>query len=206
MRGRLAQLSIDALRYGQELSGLSTEELGFRLYAFGRRPSAPVIRSRLPTAEALEVFLGLAPDGPVRRRLEASWRASPTLGEWMAWRSRAPVRRGPVEPAGRFKLYVSPGWEELPEAFRAVVEVASESRGARAFKIAATPEGFCRPDKLVAYFDVLDDLRAVTERLAAHGEWAAHGVPFTAAATDDGLLSWGLDPPRATGRGAGASG
>jgi hypothetical protein len=200
---RPAELSIDALRYGEQLAGLSSEELGLRLYAFGRKPVSPVIRRRLRDAEALEAFLGLAPDGPLRRRLEASWRAVPGSGEWKVWRSRAPARRSSVEGAARFKLYVSPAWEHLPQALDAVVAYASGSSGARAFKIAATQESFSRPDKLVAYFDSLEELRAVAGRLAdERGNWTAHGVPFTAAVTSDGLLSWGLDPPRASGLGS----
>ena len=72
-----------------------------------------------------------------------------------------------------------------------------------ALKLAATPAGLCRPDKLVVYFVDLAGLRVVAGRLADRcGEWSVHLVPFTAAATSDGLLSWGIDPARATGLGS----
>jgi hypothetical protein len=69
---------------------------------------------------------------------------------------------------------------------------------ATAFKVGSTEQQLCRPDKLVAYFDSHAALRDTAASLAhaLHGA-DAHGVPFTAAITDDGLLSWGVDPPDA---------
>ena len=53
-----------------------------------------------------------------------------------------------------------------------------------------------RPDKLVAYFGSFEQLSLAAEQLARSLDGCpVHGVPFTAALTADGLLSWGLDPP-----------
>ena len=85
----------------------------------------------------------------------------------------------------------------LPSALAPAAEVLASTRSATAFKLGADLPGLCRPDKLVVYFDRLDDLRAVAEELRGRlAGQPAHGVPFTAAITDDGLLSWGADPPR----------
>jgi hypothetical protein len=48
----------------------------------------------------------------------------------------------------------------------------------------------------VAYFDGFERLAAAGERLRARLDGvAAHGVPFSAEISQDGLLSWGADPP-----------
>src|SRR5262249_3025563 len=57
--------------------------------------------------------------------------------------------------------------------------------------------GLLRPDKLVVYFHQLADLQRTAEEIERRlGGLPAHGVPFTAGISDDGLLSWGSDPPR----------
>jgi hypothetical protein len=53
-----------------------------------------------------------------------------------------------------------------------------------------------RPDKLVAYFPAFEPLERTALRLAPRLRGVpAHGVPFTAGLSEDGMLSWGLDPP-----------
>ena len=87
---------------------------------------------------------------------------------------------------------------------KAVASTLADAPGVASWKIGRTIDGLTRPDKLVAYFDRQHDLVAATNRLRPTlSGAAAHGVPFTAAITTDGLLSWGIDPPRA---GAGPSG
>jgi hypothetical protein len=195
--------SVEALQYGQDLCELSSEDLAFRLYAFGRRPLTPTV---CRAAASIDTFLGLSAEGAACRALARSWRPLPPASRddvWRAWGSRALPHGGSTDGGARFKLYVSPDWRELPEAFRAVLEVTSAARGVTALKLAATPAGLCRPDKLVVYFVDLAGLRTVAGRLADRCDgWSAHVVPFTAAAGRDGLLSWGVDPPRATGLGS----
>jgi hypothetical protein len=100
------------------------------------------------------------------------------------------------ERSAGYKLYVSAALDALPDALPAVAEALAPVRGASGFKMARDVHGLCRPDKLVAYFTRLDDLREAAaelrERLAG---CRAQGVPFTAEITADGLLSWGVDPP-----------
>jgi hypothetical protein len=95
-----------------------------------------------------------------------------------------------------YKLYVSPAIDGLETAISAVASSLAGARGVMAFKVGSDVQGICRPDKLVVYFDRLEELQegaaALADRLS---ECPAHGVPFTAAVTHDGLLSWGADPP-----------
>ena len=205
-RGRIEELSLAALRYGQELAalGVGQTSLAARLYGYGRRPIAPVLRERLCSLAAIEERLGIDAHGEARAPLDANWaQATPASGAsrgyWRTWHARwAPATGG--LPDGGYKLYVSPSLGVLGEALAAVAGSLAGARGVRAFKVAEQLEGLGRPDKLVVYFDRLEDLQEGASRLA--GELAgaqAHGVPFTAAVTSDGLLSWGADPPLRAG-------
>jgi hypothetical protein len=94
-----------------------------------------------------------------------------------------------------YKLYVSPMPAFVENVFAITARTLSTT-GALQFKIGADADGLLRPDKIVAYFTSQDALRQAADALAArlHG-CPAHGVPFTAALDDEGLLSWGVDPP-----------
>ena len=134
---------------------------GARLSALRLRSQARALtRSRLQGARQLDTFLGL-----VRRRAHraAHWRRS--------WRALPPASRRSVarvaiacsaaqrldRPRGSVQALCEPG---LAGASRGVPTPSSRSRprrrGARALKLAATPAGLCRPDKLVVYFVDLD--------------------------------------------------
>lgn len=195
-RGRIGELSMAALRYGQELAGLPTGELALRLYSYGRRPLTPSLASRLPDATAIDAYLGLQPGGSARAALDAGWvETAPAAGlraYWRSWRARGAKSRS----GAGYKLYVSPTLAALPRAFEAVASSVARGQGVQAFKVGADLRDLCRPDKLVVYFDRLDDLQDAATRLEERlGGCPAHGVPFTAAVTSDGLLSWGADPP-----------
>jgi hypothetical protein len=193
--GRLAALSLEALRYGQALGLDDPAELAARLYSYGRLPVTAAWARRLPDAEAVLEFLGAAEGSPRRRQLEAGWERAPEGRSpgWIAWRPR--LSRETATATSVFKLYLSPLPEAAPAAFAALVEVLTR-RGARAMKVGHDAAGLARPDKLVAYFGDLEGLRAVAaeleERLAGV---PAQGVPFSAPIDSAGLLSWGMDPP-----------
>jgi hypothetical protein len=210
-RGRIAELSRAALRYGQALVGVSEPELAMRLYLYGRRPASPALRRRLADEAAVAAYLGVGPGGSAREALEEGWRELPLANGgpsgWRQWRA-LPTTRRETEPAGAaYKLYVSPAIEGLEAAVGVVASSLATAVGVSAFKVGRDLRGICRPDKLVVYFDRLDDLQAgaavLRERLPG---CPAHGVPFTAAITRDGLLSWGADPPvRPSADGAGGA-
>jgi hypothetical protein len=203
-QGRIAELSTAALRYGQALVTLPTEVLAGRLYSYGQRPVSPELRRRMPDVWAVDEYAGIAPDGPVGRTLAAAgWVERPQGAEsrfapWRFW-APDPGRREAGHP-GRadvmHKLYVSPTLDAMPEAGAAVAGSLATSRGVRGFKVARDVVGLCRPDKIVVYFDRLEDLRHGASRIVEElAGTPAHGVPFTAAITLDGLVSWGVDPP-----------
>lgn len=118
---------------------------------------------------------------------------SQTMNAWISWGSRTATRRTADDVT--HKLYVSPRPERIAEVFAIVVRVLSEFEGVP-FKIANSAAGLLRPDKLVAYFRTREQLGAVANVLRRElAGCDAHGVPFTAALDDSGLLSWGVDPP-----------
>jgi hypothetical protein len=57
--------------------------------------------------------------------------------------------------------------------------------------------GTLRPDKLVLYLASREAVRLLGARLLTTLRGARpHGVPFTAELGGNGLVSWGVDPPR----------
>ena len=114
---------------------------------------------------------------------------------WLSWSSRL-VRRTPSASEPTYKLYVSPHLDSIRDAFQTTVQVISKL-AVPSFKVGGDVYGLLRPDKLVVYFENVDDLQRasslLTERLAGR---PPHGVPFTAEIAGDGLLSWAIDPPR----------
>ena len=99
-----------------------------------------------------------------------------------------------------YKLYLSP----RPEAVADVIPVAAAAAarvGVSRFKIGADAVGLLRPDKIVFYAVSAGELGALADALVdVLVDIPAHGVPFTAPLTDDGLLSWAGDPTATNGR------
>lgn len=194
---RLDRLADAALRHAAALGDDDVERLTARLYGYGRLPLTPAWTRRLPDRAATLAHLGAASGGRLHRALGDGWRQAPDaeLGGWIAWsRSRGAAR--PARGGATHKLYVSPLPEHLPEAVAALVDVLGRHDRAR-FKVGADAAGALRPDKLVAYFEEVEALHATADLLVERlGGMPAHGVPFTAEIAGDGLLSWGMDPPR----------
>jgi hypothetical protein len=192
--GRLARLSVAALRYGEALAVGDPIRLSLRLYGYNRRPLSPRWRSLLPSPEAVQEWLGIGPGGANRTALDRTWKPSPPSEHWLSWRSR--LEEAASSSGGTtWKLYVSPVPEALPGSFGAILEALGAARAGQ-FKIGAGAAGLLRPDKIVAYFPSFERLAeaagAVQSRLAGV---PAQGVPFTSEIGGDGLLSWGMDPP-----------
>ena len=195
--GRIATLSLNALRCVQALPSEDVRALSLRLYSYNRQPLTPRWKSLLPDAEAVERHLGIAAGGPHRKALDRGWRRLQRMEGWIAWSSRAvggDAEGLPDQPT--WKLYVSPRPEALEEGFGAILDALTAAR-ARQFKVGENAAGLLRADKIVAYFPSFERLAeaadAVVTRLAGA---PAQGVPFTSEIGGDGLLSWGVDPPR----------
>ena len=194
--GRIAALSLEALRYGQALEDMPTHQLASRLYFYGRKPVSPLWQRRLTSEEAVRAYLGQTGGGTAQAVLDASWTEAPNSPDRPYWRMWHPRRGGSGPQAGGYKLYVSAECASLPDVFLAVAELLANAPGARGFKVGRDVFGLCRPDNLVAYFSRLEDLHKAASRLEARLEGCrVQGVPFTAEVTRDGLLSWGVDPP-----------
>jgi hypothetical protein len=202
----LQRLSISALQYGQALALTDSLPLSLRLYHFHRLPVTRRWRRVFCDAKAVAKYLGVDDGGRYAEFVKRHWHevadvdraqqptGSDTVG-WLSWSARRSTSEPFEASASNEKLYVSPMPEFLENVFAIALRTLSDTRALQ-LKIGADAEGLLRPDKIVAYFANLDDLRraadALTPRL--HG-CPAHGVPFTAPLDDDGLLSRGVDPP-----------
>lgn len=192
-----ARLSIEALKYGQA-SGISNQEyLSAHLYFYNRLPLSPQWRRKFPTSEKLLDHIGLGSKGENLALLERNWtRARLPKGYegWMLWKAiGARVQRRPGEWS--YKLYVSP-LDSVREAIRETIAVAAEL-GIPAVKTGANLQyAILRPDKIILYVRDRSQLDEAARRLKVRLRGCrAHGVPFTADLSEDGLISWGADPP-----------
>lgn len=196
--GRLADLSLAALRYAQDLAEDDPLSLSFRLYGYNRRPLTPAWKRLLPKGENVLAWLGIGRGGRHRRLLDRSWERTGGSAEWwLSWRSRQDGGLSDLAGSGAtWKLYVSPAPEALPESFGDILEALAAGRAAQ-FKVGADALGILRADKIVAYFPSFERLAAAAEALEARlTAIPAQGVPFTSEIGGAGLLSWGVDPPR----------
>jgi hypothetical protein len=185
---RVPGLCEDAISYAAALDGVNLRDLAARLYLFNVAPAGSELYARFARDDRLVEFLFEGSDGA--RRLQSRWHRE-TLGDaWFMWRSAVSAE------AASYKLYVSPNLEHLPHVFDAALRAFAAVR-CRCFKVGRGAFGVLRPDKLVAYFSTLDSLQQAAEEILGSVAGAtAQGVPFTAPIDADGLLSWGMDPPR----------
>ncbi len=189
MAGRLAELSLRAIR---TVAALPTSDVGLlarRLYAYGAAPFGHDAELAFgPGDNALSV-LGLAPGGAVRELLAQHYEAS-TYPGWISFRRAG----GDLAEAPACKLYVSPRPEALADAFPVIANTFA-SLDVGSFKVGRGAPGLLRADKIVAYFDDLDHLGTVAMALTRALRGAPpQGAAFTAEIAGDGLLSWGRDP------------
>ncbi|QBY55264.1 hypothetical protein [Cupriavidus oxalaticus] len=204
-RGCNFDLSVSALRYGQELNCLPETELAHRLYSYGRKPVSPKLQRRLTGPAAVARFLGIAEDGILVRSLHRHWTHVPVSQGarefWWQWLSTSEPPRGTAQRAS-FKLYLSPVVNDMPEALETLIGALAHAHGVTGFKVGVGLWGISRPDKTLVYFTHLDDLYQFADLLRTRlAGCAPHGVPFSAAASENGLLSWGADPPRGAVKG-----
>ncbi len=185
---RIAQLSSDAIAYASVIDGLSPSELASRLYMFNRCPNTRQLQQKFGGDDAIVAYLtaGTA----TAKQLELGWAQTISQDSWIMWRTPAQeVHHG-------FKLYISPTLDSFPHVFQVAIDTFIQVRCSQ-FKVGRTAFGLQRPDKFVAYFHDLEQLQEATELIRASAAgMSAQGVPFTAAIDQDGLVSWGMDPPR----------
>lgn len=196
---RIAQISRSALEYASRIVLPSTEALWLRLYFYNRIAYSQRWARRYPNPAEVEAILGGHPAAASRKLLESCFvpiPPDPNNDRWRLYDHRLPRSRIERDQP-RYKLYVSPHPSAAAEAFAAVVTAVAEV-GAPRFKVANDAYGLLRPDKLIVYCTERSMIDALAERLTPLlAGVPAHGVPFTAALTADGLLSYGIDPPPA---------
>jgi hypothetical protein len=195
-QGRIAQLSHTILRRAQALPLCDVRKLCAWIYASGAVPVGPGAR-QLRDWPAVARFVGLDEGGRGSDGLAHHYHRATVKG-WSTWQRRDGSLRY-LKGDGRhraYKLYISPRPAALRPVFAHVVDCVIEL-GAPAFKLGCDAFGLHRPDKLIVYFDAIEQLQALArvldKRLEGH---PAQGVPFTAALGETGMLSWGVDPPR----------
>jgi len=202
--GWVQQLSRSALQYGAALNLADTFQLSLRLYNYHRLPITNRWRDAFPNRKAVAERLGVRSGGRYASFVSSHWQevgdvdsdAQNNDSEHVGWLSWATRRQGPsAATPTTHKLYVSPMPQFVENVFAVTLRTLTDTRALQ-LKVGADVEGLLRPDKIVAYFESLDDLRSAADLLAPRLQGCpAHGVPFTASLDDDGLLSWGVDPP-----------
>ena len=197
IQGTIARLSLEAVKYAQELELHDSTKLSARLYCYNRIPLSPYWQRKFPTTDAIAEYLGLLAHSSNTLLLKRHWtKLAPvsSFDGWFRWTARH------VQPAPRtspfvYKLYVSPACEFIRDVFQTTIEVLVDGQ-ATDFKIGKDISGLLRPDKLVVYFPSMEACRnaanSLKQKLAG---LPGHGVPFTAEIAGNGLLSWGIDPP-----------
>jgi hypothetical protein len=195
-QGVLIRLAREALEYAQALDVEDPYLVSARLYFYNRVPLSPRWKRQFSGRETVARYLGLgnhsANRGFVGDRWEQIQPTSP-LDVWFHWEARYdPALK--TELRRTYKLYLSPRPEFVREAFQALVHVLADV-SALHFKIGNSAVGLLRPDKIVIYFSSFEILNEAATRLAMRlAGCPVQGVPFTAAITPGGLLSWGIDP------------
>ena len=191
---RVLQVSLDALRYGEELAIDDAPELSERLYSYNRIPISPYWARKFNTPESVDAWCGLAPGTTLGARLDLRWEPCPPAPNNPGWRHFH--SREHYAGESPFKLYVSSRPELLPEVLAGVEPVFHEHAVA-AFKVGADVSNILRPDNLVAYMGTKGQLLQTANKLADRLRGIpARVVPFAGPLDADGLLSWGMDPPR----------
>lgn len=118
------------------------------------------------------------------------WQVSDMLPGWHYY---TPSTRSVVAES-RAKLYVSPLPRDMPTVVRCLSRHLTRYPGV-SFKIGSGLSGLLRSDKFVAYFPSKEMLLEATKTIKTDIEHLpSQGVPFTAECTQNGLLSWGIDP------------
>jgi len=197
--GTLPSLAVDALKHGQRLAIEEPEQLAAKLYFYNRIPVTCSWRQLWQNADAVHRYLRVAIAGAPSRDLSSCFEMSALCigAPWLSWRRRG-SHHVHQRKADRYKLYVSPRPDHIREAFAQVTMLLPTS-AALSMKIGAHAHGLLRPDKLVVYFDQQHELLAFSEMLRQRlSGLSPHGVPFSAPIDDAGILSWGIDPSRAT--------
>ena len=188
----ISNLSGRAIMYALQLKNAGQDLITAALYAYNTMPV--VAEERVTDAERL---LGIGFNTTLEKELLKDWiKFQPTKEyKWLMWNRRNTTAMD-TSKSSVYKLYVSPLLKDLPEVFERATRLLS-STGARGFKTGSDHFGLARPDKFVIYFTTYHDMVNAADVLKTElHQYPAQGVPFTAQLDENGLLSWGIDPPK----------
>lgn len=193
-------LALAALRHAASLTQPNAPELAQRLYRYNRYPLSPTLRRAFPHAHAVLRYLLSEHTGELASLLDKQWSQTPSRDRF--WTCLCRTVRVKRPPGLSFKLYVSPTLDATPQAFLDTVQALPHS-GATRLKVARRVETLVRPDKLVLYFDTLEETDAMAYELRSRlDQLPAQGVPFGCRfdVAAPGMVSWGIDlPPQSVG-------
>jgi hypothetical protein len=196
--GYLPALSTRAIQYGLSLHNLSVRSMSRRLYTFNTTPWDAVAKLNFYSPRSIKDFLFPESDMSLHFWLNKKWSSLNVSGTeyWLAWsklNSDAEIKESMKTPI--FKLYISSTFPDLPRVLRQSLPVLSAAN-TFSFKIGNSLEGLLRPDKMVAYFLNMEDLKTTAKLLFDNlKKISVQGVPFTSPLDHTGLLSFGVDPP-----------
>jgi hypothetical protein len=195
-QARSARLSIEALQYAQALECNYPPVLSARMYFYNRIPVSPRWTNRISSAADFAHFLGIEAGTEICHLLESKWirrKPSPKNPRWFIWHSHKHMNEQVRLP---YKVYLSPMCEDLKDTLRITLPIITELE-IPAFKLGLGLHGILRPDKFVIYLSSYEKLKAlVNTLLRVLRGIRAHSIPFTSVIDAEGLISWGMDPPR----------
>lgn len=189
----ISQLSSKAIQYAIQYKNVDQAFITSALYTYNVLPT--------PLTDYItdiEKFLNIGFNTALEKKLRLHWsKHLPTKAyNWIMW-SRKTGSLINTKKAYTYKLYISPALHCLPEVFEKTAGLLYNT-GALGFKTGADHHGIARSDKFIIYFSGYAEMKKAADMLTHFLEpFAAHGVPFTAALDDKGLISWGIDPPAA---------
>lgn len=190
-RGALSQISDKAIHYAIQYKNVDQAFLATALYTYNLLP--------VPHQEYIadvEKFLAIGFNSMLEKHLLTHWlKYLPTKEyNWIMW-SRKGLPAINTRKSCTYKLYISPALSCFPEVFEKTAGIL-HTTGAQGFKTGADHHGVVRPDKFIIYFSGYAEMKKAADMLKSLLiSYTAHGVPFTAALDDKGLVSWGVDPP-----------
>lgn len=195
--GMISRLSLAAIRYAESLSINDITRLSARMYFYNRYPVNPELQRRYPSQESISSYLKINRDSHVQNTLNMDW-TQITVNQgndvWRIFRNKL-FDKSFDDSEAIYKLYISPQFEALHDLFPLLLDLLTDTQVPR-FKIGGNLASLLRPDKIVCYFQNFEELTNVADILSKKLDGVSvQGTPFTAEISQDGLLSWGVDPP-----------
>jgi hypothetical protein len=190
----LSQLSYKAIYYAWMLNHADERSIASHLYTYNTIPWDASMKLNFYKKHSVKEFLFSRIDDGSIKMINEQWQSTQNK-DWLSWSRKTTEKFINDRSQGTCKLYISPLANDLPEVFLKSIPVINTS-DAVSFKIGNTLQGLLRPDKMVVYFYSQGSLFKTAGILSNKLKgYVSQGVPFSAQLDDNGLLSYGEDPP-----------